>query len=300
MELGLELRALVSAGFGLGTALLVYGFVLSRARAAATRRMMTFVVGEVQIESSGPLRSLDVRQLGSALVALIRRRSGLVRVLLILLALSAIALGFTTGSFLWLLTALLFAGSLFFVSGKSKRERLLEEQAPAALEMLAAGLRAGYSVPQALALVARESPLPTAEEFGILEREIGLGLDLATAATRMAQRTANQDYEFVAIILTVQHDTGGNLAQILDAVATTLRERYELRLLVAALTAQQRLSMIVLTCLPLAVLTFLTIANRSFVDPLYNEPIGRMMLGLVGILLTLGWSVMRSMGRIEV
>jgi tight adherence protein B len=300
VELGLELRTLVSAGFGLGTALLVYGFVLARARAITARRMAAFVVGDVHLEARAPTRTLDLKQLARAVTAGIRARAGLVRMLMIVLALGAIALGFITGSFLWLLVALGCAASIFFVSRKSKRERLLEEQAPAALEMLAAGLRAGYSVPQALSLVARESPIPTSEEFGIVEREITLGLDLATAMARMAQRTTNEDYEFVSIIITVQHDTGGNLAQILDSVAATLRDRYELRLLVAALTAQQRLSSIVLTLLPVAVLTFLTISNRSFVEPLYTQDIGRMMLGLVGILLTLGWSVMRSMGRIEV
>jgi tight adherence protein B len=155
-------------------------------------------------------------------------------------------------------------------------------------------------VPQAIALVAKHSPEPTAAEFGVAAQEISVGVQLAEAIARLSKRTANADYELVAIIVRVQNEVGGNLAQILDSVGDTLRERLELRRQVEALTAQQRLSSIVLTVLPFALLTILFVMDRSFVDPLFKEPLGRLMLALAGLMVFLGWTVMRSVGRVEV
>ena len=117
---------------------------------------------------------------------------------------------------------------------------------------------------------------------------------------RMARRTANRDYELVAIIIRVQHEVGGNLAQILDSVGSTLRERFELRRQVNALTAQQRLSSMVLTVLPFALLALLFTMDRSFVDPLFTAPLGRMILAIAGAMVFIGWTIMRSIGRVEV
>ena len=115
-----------------------------------------------------------------------------------------------------------------------------------------------------------------------------------------SRRTVNKDYELVAIVIRVQHEIGGNLAQILDSVSGTLRERFELRQQVIALTAQQRLSSLVLTILPFALLLFLFVTDRSFVEPLFSETIGRLMLAAAGGMVFTGWTFMRSMGRVEV
>src|SRR5262249_8996529 len=120
------------------------------------------------------------------------------------------------------------------------------------------------------------------------------------AMRHLSQRTANADYELVSIIVRVQHEVGGNLAQILDSVSDTLRERLELRRQVAALTAQQRLSSVVLTILPFPLLVLLFVMDRSFVAPLFTETIGRLMLVLAGLMVFLGWTIMRSIGRVEV
>jgi tight adherence protein B len=181
-----------------------------------------------------------------------------------------------------------------------RRRALIEAQSLDAMSLLASGLRAGYSVPQAVALVARQSPEPTAAEFGIAAQEIAVGVGLADAITRLARRTANADYALVAIIIRVQHEVGGNLAQILDSVSSTMRERLELRQYVQSLTAQQRLSSMVLTVLPFGLLAFLFVVDRSFVDPLFTEPVGRLMLALAGVMVFVGWTIMRGMGRVEV
>jgi tight adherence protein B len=166
--------------------------------------------------------------------------------------------------------------------------------------LLASGLRAGYSVPQAIELVAKHSPEPTASEFALAAQEIALGVPLHNTIRRLAQRSANKDYELVAIIIRVQHEVGGNLAQILDSVGSTLRERFELRRQVNALTAQQRLSSMVLTVLPFALLLFLFVMDRSFVEPLFTTFPGRLILAVAGVMVFMGWFFMRSIGRVEI
>ena len=148
--------------------------------------------------------------------------------------------------------------------------------------------------------MARHSPEPTASEFGLAGQEISVGVQLADALRRLAARTVNSDYGLVAIIVRVQYEVGGNLAQILDSVGETLRERFELRRQVNALTAQQRMSSIVLTLLPLGLLSILFVMDRSFVDPLFTHPVGRLMLAGAGAMVLIGWSIMRSVGRVEV
>src|SRR5207237_7957536 len=133
-------------------------------------------------------------------------------------------------------------------------------------------------------LVARHSPEPTASEFALAAQEVSVGVQLPEAIARLARRSANRDYELVAIIIRVQHEVGGNLAQIIDSVGNTLRERFELRRQVDAVTAQQRLSSMVLTFLPFALLILLFVMDRQFVDPLFTHPFGRIILLAAGVL----------------
>ena len=196
--------------------------------------------------------------------------------------------------------AVLAAVAAYAFGGSDRRRGRVEAQALNALQLLSQGLRAGYSVPQAIALVARHSPEPTASEFSLAAQEISVGVHLADAIARLALRTANPDYNLVAIIVRVQYEVGGNLAQILDSVGNTLRERFDLRRQMNALTAQQRLSSMILTGLPFGLLAFLFVMDRSFVDPLFTQPIGQALLVVAGVMVFIGWTVMRSLGRIEV
>jgi tight adherence protein B len=209
-------------------------------------------------------------------------------------------LGLATFSAIWLVVAGTCVLGAYALGARARRLSRIDAQVLDAIGLLSSGLRAGYSVPQAIALVARQSPEPTAQEFHIAAQEVAVGITLSEAVKRLAQRTANPDYELVAIIIHVQHEVGGNLAQILDSVGNTVRERFELRRQVEALTAQQRLSSLILTVLPFALLMFLFVIDRSFVDPLISQPVGRVLLALAGVMVFLGWTVMRSMGKVEV
>src|SRR5579859_2084197 len=201
---------------------------------------------------------------------------------------------------IWIGVAALAALTSYALGASQRRRGRIEVQALDAMQLLASGLRAGYSVPQAITLVARHSPEPTASEFGLTAQEISVGVQLAVAIARLSLRTANPDYHLVAIIMRVQYEVGGNLAQILDSVGETLRERFDLRRQMNALTAQQRLSSMILTGLPFGLLAFLFVMDRSFVDPLFTQPIGQLLLIVAGVMVLIGWTIMRSMGRIEV
>jgi tight adherence protein B len=209
-------------------------------------------------------------------------------------------IGLATLSTAWLALAVGAGAAAYALGAGDRRRGRIETQALATMDLLASGLRAGYSVPQAIDLVARHSPQPTASEFALAGQEVALGVPLYEALARLARRTANKDYQLVAIIVHVQHEVGGNLAQILDSVGSTLRERFELRRQVNALTAQQRLASTVLTILPYALLLFLFVMDRSFVEPLFTVPLGRLILAAAAAMVCVGWAFMRGIGRVEV
>lgn len=284
-----------------GVVLLASGVYRVRARATTARR-----VAEV-LDEPATLPALPRASQSAAwrietrhIAALIDARGEVLRGPATALACVCALIGLANVSPIWLVLAAGGAVGAYVLGAGERRRRRIEFQALDTMELLASGLRAGYSVPQAIDLVAKHSPEPTASEFGLATQEIALGVSLHDAIARLARRTANQDYQLVAIIVRVQHEVGGNLALILDSVGSTLRERFELRRQVNALTAQQKLSSMVLTVLPFALLLFLFVMDRSFVEPLFTVWLGRFVLALAGAMVFIGWAIMRNMGRVEV
>lgn len=287
-----------SAFLGLGLCLLTLS-VLRERRRLAQQRITRFVAEEPPTDEDleNPRRGWPwlTSRLADMGVFLAAAPAWLLAVLpvLAILALTwglAVALGIGMAALL-----------LFFLFGRGRDLRTqMERQAPTAIAVLSSGLRAGYSVPQAVALVAQESPEPTASQFTRVKAEIDLGIGLEESFTHLSRRTGNIDYQLVSVLVAVQHEVGGNLAQTLDAVAETLTERFEIRQQVAALTAQQRLSAWVLTSLPIVVFCFLWVVNRPFLDPMLTTPVGWLLLAAVGLLSVLGTSAMRVVGRVEV
>lgn len=290
-------RAALAVLFGLGMAVLVAGLARHRAHSARARRLSLILAANgvsASQERRGPAaRPPLVEQLGRRV-----RPADLQRLAMLLGAASALA-AFSSGNLLWF--GLLAVAVVLMAPARaaSRRRRELDEQAAATIEMLASGLRAGYSIPQAIGLVAREGPQPTAAEFARTERDLELGSSLSSAMAQLAARTGLADYELVSIIIWMQSQIGGNLASLLDSVVATLRERLELRQKVSALTAQQRMTSMVLSLLPLGVLCVLLLVDRPFVEPLFTQPVGRLLLGIAAVLLFVGWNILRSLSRVE-
>jgi Flp pilus assembly protein TadB len=297
------LAAAVAGLCALGVVVLGIGIYRLRHRAITSRRVAA-LLAEAPLPSPDLLPAvqppprwlLELRQV----LAQIEARDSTLRGPTVALACAFALVGLASVSTVWILLAILAAFAAFALGARERRRRRIEAQALDAMQLFASGLRAGYSVPQAIVLVSRHSSEPTAAEFGLAAQELSVGVPLADAMTRLAKRTANADYELVSIIVRVQHEVGGNLALILDSVGHTLRERFELRRQVDAVTAQQRLSSLVLSVLPFGLLMFLFVMDRSFVDPLFTNPLGRLMLALAAVMVFIGWTIMRAIGRVEV
>jgi tight adherence protein B len=299
------IEALIAALSAAGVMVLSSGIYRLRRRTATSRRVAAVLAdtplpGWVGEPRSGVKASVNWRLELRQILAQIEARDSILRGPAMGVACICALIGLATISPVSIGLAALAALAAYALGASERRRHRIEAQALDAMQLLASGLRAGYSVPQAIALVARHSPEPTASEFGLAAQEISVGVQLADAIRRLSKRTANSDYELVAIIVRVQYEVGGNLAQILDSVGNTLRERFDLRRQVNALTAQQRLSSLVLTLLPFGLLLFLFIMDRSFVDPLFTNPVGRLMLAGAGAMVFTGWTIMRSVGRVEV
>lgn len=183
-----------------------------------------------------------------------------------------------------------------------KRRRLgkFEKQIPDALELLGRGLKAGHAFTAGLQLVANEMGSPIGPEFFKTYKEHNHGLDLNDALLNLCRRVDLQDLRFFTTAVMIQRETGGNLAEILEKIATLIRERFKLRNQVKALTAEGRLSGLVLTMLPPATALALLIMNPSYIRLLWQTPKGRTMAMIALAFQALGLFSIRRIVKIKV
>ncbi len=150
---------------------------------------------------------------------------------------------------------------------------------------LAASLRAGHSLRQAILAVVDESAEPARKEFGRVLTEASLGRPMEEALADMAGRLGSDDFDYVVTAVTVQRQVGGALAGLLDLVADTVRGRQQFHRKVRSLTAMGRMSAIILIALPFVIAAALTALNPGYMEPLYSTPTGHMLIaiGLAGM-----------------
>jgi tight adherence protein B len=182
----------------------------------------------------------------------------------------------------------------------SRQRQAFAEQLPDNLQVLASALRAGHSLVGALSVVVDDSPEPSKSEFRRVVADEQLGVPLQDALEVVAKRMDNKDLGQVGLVAALQQQTGGNTAEVLDRVAETVRERFELRRLVSTLTAQGRMSRWVLTALPVFLLLVITFLNPGYIEPLYKEPFGRVLLVACGFMVVCGSLVIRKIIDIKV
>jgi tight adherence protein B len=162
---------------------------------------------------------------------------------------------------------------------RSKRSHRLSEQLPEALDMMSRSLRAGHSLPSSFQVVAGEMPQPIAIEFARAYEEQKLGRSIEDAVVQMAGRApGNGDLQIFAVSTIIQRETGGNLAEILDKIAGTIRERYKFYGKLRSLTAEGRASGVVLGALPIGVLLMLSFMNPGYLKRLFDNPTGNGIL----------------------
>jgi tight adherence protein B len=181
-----------------------------------------------------------------------------------------------------------------------RKRRLFGDQLPDNLQVLSSALRAGHSLVGALSVVVEDCPEPSRSEFRRIISDEQLGVPLETAFTTVAHRMQSRDVEHVALVATLQRETGGNTAEVLDRVAETVRSRFELRRLVKTLTTQGRMSRWVVSLLPVGLLALITAINPGYMEPLFTHVLGRVLLVVAAVMVVAGSLVIKRIIDIKV
>jgi tight adherence protein B len=189
---------------------------------------------------------------------------------------------------------------VFLAIRQSRRENAFLAQLPDTLQLLAGSLQAGYSLPQAMDSVVRESKPPISSEFSRALIETRLGMSPEEALDGIAERTHSRDFSWIVMAIRIQRDVGGNLAELLSSVAETLRERERMHRQVRSLSAEGRLSAWILGMLPIAFTVYLVLVKGSYIAPLYQERLGQLMIATAVVLLLVGAEWMRRVIKVEV
>ena len=172
---------------------------------------------------------------------------------------------------------------------------LLRNQMPDMIQLLASSVRAGLPVSEAFRAVAREMPKPTHEEFGRVVREIALGSTAEAALMRVHQRSHVPEYAIFSVTLGIQSRSGGRLAETIQLLAETVRQRIALAGRASALAAEGKLSAYVLSVLPFLAGAAMAMTQKGYIDTFQHDPRGRRLLLIGGILLLLGQITMRKL-----
>lgn len=181
-----------------------------------------------------------------------------------------------------------------------RQRELFAEQLPDNLQVLASALRAGHSLVGALSVVVDDAPEPSRQEFQRLVADEQLGVPLDQSFEVIARRMRSKDIKQVGLVAALQLETGGNTAEVLDSVADTVRQRFDLRRLVKTLTAQGRLTRWILSGLPVFLIVVITLLNPKYMSPLYTHPIGRLLLLIAALMVVAGSLVIRRIINIRV
>jgi len=246
------------------------------ASAAVTRllRRGRIAEGEAALERAGISKSLPdfVLTVGLCALGLGVVLSLLAGVLLGLLALALVPLG----------------AKLLLKIKAGRRQAAFADQLDDSLQLMASSLRAGHSLLRAVDSVSQEAASPTAEEFSRIVNETRVGRDLNDSLDEVAERMGSEDFTWVAQAIAIHREVGGNLAEVLDAVCRTIRERNAIRRQVKALAAEGKLSAIVLMALPFGIVAFISITNPGYLAAFTASPIGYAMLAVAAVMVVIG------------
>jgi tight adherence protein B len=222
----------------------------------------------------------------------------------ILLLMSAILPGIAIGQILMVGTFALVVGAvlpLMFLQFKANRTRKkMQDQFPVALDVFVRGLRAGHPIAAALDLLTVEMPDPIGSQFGVVVDEVTYGAELRDALQAMADRWELEDMHMFVVSLSVQSETGGNLAEILDNLSTVIRERHSMYLKVRALSSEGRMTAIMLTVLPVFAFAFLFLVNPAFYLDVAGDPAFMPGFILLIVMYVIGFISIRKMVDLKV
>jgi tight adherence protein B len=215
-----------------------------------------------------------------------------------------------TGTLVWMLTKLRFVAIvvglaagvvpyLYVSRVRAIRLRTFEEQFPEAIDLISRALRAGHAFTTGIGMVADEIPKPVGEEFRRLYDEQNFGMSLPDAMKAMAKRVPVLDARFFVTAVLTQRESGGNLSEVLDNLASVMRERFKLKRQIRVISAHGRISAWILSCLPPALAGVLFILSPDFMRILWEDPLGlRLVMVAIALQIT-GTIIISRLVRIE-
>ncbi|HTX91978.1 MAG TPA: type II secretion system F family protein [Anaerolineales bacterium] len=320
-----SINILLIAGGGLALVLLVVGIVISSSgqRTLVDERLNKYLEeehekGETESESKGALtdwvnKRVEKSSFGERIARDLARadlkfKPGEFMALYVISMLGVGMILFMIGGRL-LISGLIGVGIGFLLPGmyvrsqKSKRLTKFNDQLPDMLNLVVNGLRAGYSTMQAMEAVSKELPPPICDEFRRVVQEMQLGIPMEKALDNLLRRIPSEDLDFVVTAINVQREVGGNLAEIMDVISYTIRERVRIKGEIRALTAQAMYSGRALALLPIGLLCILWFLNRSYVMEFFTKKnilCGGGALALALMLIGIGYFVMTRIANVEV
>lgn len=182
----------------------------------------------------------------------------------------------------------------------SKRMKQFAEQLPDAIELIVRALLAGHPTSASIGLVAKEMPDPIGTEFGLAMDEMTYGGNLQTALSRMSERIPLQDLQFLVVSVQIQHQAGGNLADVLANLASVIRERFRMFRKIRAVSAEGRMSAIIVGGLPVAVAATIHAMRPTYFGEIAHHPAFLPMMGVAATLVVFGWFVTWRMVNFKV
>jgi tight adherence protein B len=192
-----------------------------------------------------------------------------------------------------------FLPVLHLIQLKQKRTQKFQKQLPEGLELISRALKAGHAFTSGMKLAADQFNDPLGPEFEETLDEINFGVSVPDALRNLARRIDCQEIKYFVVAVILQRETGGNLAEIIESLAYLIREKFKLMGKVEALTAEGKMSAVILVLLPFFIIVYLRIVNGAYLSLLFSEPVGRMMLIGAGVMMAAGILVIRKMIKIK-
>lgn len=189
---------------------------------------------------------------------------------------------------------------LYLRRKKSVRVKSFAEQLPDSLDLIVRSLRAGHPVSSAISLVSKEMPDPIGSEFGIVVDEMTYGLDLSEALRNLSERVPHEDLQFLVVTIQIQYMVGGNLAEVLSNLSMVIRDRYQMYAKIRAVTAEGRVSAIIIGVLPLVFAAVMMLINPDFFLKVKDDPLFWPLLSVGFCLMVMGQFVIYKMVNFKV
>ncbi|MBS3762148.1 MAG: type II secretion system F family protein [Candidatus Brocadiia bacterium] len=219
---------------------------------------------------------------------------------------------FVVVSLLWIwLFGKLLVGILFGLMGlaipkiilwwlKKRRNKKFDHQLVEALTNLGNSLKAGFSLNQAMNLLAQEMDNPMGQEIRLVVREMQVGADLSEALGHLHDRMPSRDLDLIITSILISREVGGDLTEIFDNIAHTVRERHRIEGKIKAMSAQGKLQGLIILCIPPGMAIALNYIAPDMIKPLFTEPVGWLLMGVVVLLMAMGIYTIRRIVAIEV